>query len=164
MAHEHPAAETPATARHFTADVEVVAIGEGLADASYPLRLFRHDAHCAATVYFLMCRPDLDLDQALPAMIRRYNEANGGRNTDSAGYHHTITMFHLRAIRAFLAALPAGTGLAEACNRLLDTPIGRKDFMLAYYSKERLFSVAARRGWVEPDCAVPDHHPARAGA
>lgn len=164
MAHDHPPAETPAAPRHFASDAEVAAIGEGLADATYPPRLFRHDAHCAATVYFLMCRPELDLDHALPAMIRRYNEAHGGRNTDSEGYHHTITMFHLRAIRAFLAALPAGIGLAEACNRLLATPIGRKDFMLAWYTKERLFSVAARRGWVAPDRAVPGHHAAGAEA
>jgi len=34
---------------------------------------------------------------------------------------------------------------------LMAGPLGRSDWPLAYWSKARLFSVEARRGWVEPD-------------
>ncbi|WP_394993495.1 hypothetical protein [Emticicia sp.] len=39
---------------------------------------------------------NFDYDEALAQMqvgIRTYNEASGGTNTDSSGYHETITVF-----------------------------------------------------------------------
>jgi hypothetical protein len=34
---------------------------------------------------------------------------------------------------------------------LMASPLGRSDWLLAYWTRERLFSVDARRRWVEPD-------------
>jgi hypothetical protein len=36
-------------------------------------------------------------------------------------------------------------------NELLAGEYGRSDWLLSYWSKPLLFSVAARRAWVEPD-------------
>ena len=41
--------------------------------------------------------------QALPGIIRSYNESVGGVNSDSEGYHETITRVFLRGVRLFLA-------------------------------------------------------------
>jgi hypothetical protein len=41
--------------------------------------------------------------------------------------------------------------LAELVNALLQSPIGRRDWPLRFYSSERLFSVEARREFVPPD-------------
>lgn len=87
----------------------------------------------------------------MPGIIQTYNVAVGGVNDDHNGYHETITQAYLAAIRAFVAALPAGTSDGEAAARLLATPMGDKAWPLGFWSRERLFSVAARRGWVEPD-------------
>lgn len=87
------------------------------------------------------------------ALIRAYNEATGVPNTDEGGYHETITQASLRAAAAFLCALPEATPLHAACNALMASPLGRTDWLLSYWSKGLLFSVAARRGWVEPDRA-----------
>jgi hypothetical protein len=89
----------------------------------------------------------------MPGIIRTYNVAVGGVNDDHNGYHETITQAYLSAIRAFVAALPAGISDSEASARLLATPMGDKAWPLTFWSRERLFSVAARRGWVEPDLA-----------
>jgi hypothetical protein len=43
--------------------------------------------------------------------------------------------------------------IADLARRLLATPMGDKAWPLGFWSRERLFSVAARRGWVEPDLA-----------
>jgi hypothetical protein len=56
----------------------------------------------------------------------------------------------LRAARAWLEAR-AHVPLFEALNELLAGEYGRSDWLLAYWSKSLLFSVAARRTWVEPD-------------
>jgi hypothetical protein len=41
--------------------------------------------------------------------------------------------------------------LYEALNGLLAAEYGRSDWLLGYWSKPVLFSVNARRTWVDPD-------------
>ena len=72
-------------------------------------------------------------------------------NSDSEGYHETITQCFIRAVRGFLAGSEAGAALVEKVNALLKAPEGRRDWPLRFYSRERLFSKAARLGWVKPD-------------
>jgi hypothetical protein len=144
----------PAMTTPFTCDAEVIAIGEGVAARTLPKPAWTHAAHFAAAVWLVRRRPDLVPERDMPGLIRAYNTATGVANTDSEGYHETITQASLRATRAFLAALPAGTPLFAACNALLATDLGRPDWLLAYWTRERLFSAEARRGWVEPDVEV----------
>jgi len=75
---------------------------------------------------------------------------HGVANTDRGGYHETITQASLRAARAFASARPAEP-LYVTVNALLDSPLGRPDWLLAHWSKTRLMSVEARRVWLEPD-------------
>ncbi len=84
--------------------------------------------------------------------IRAYNIAVGTANTDSSGYHETLTRLYLNAIAAHLRD-HRGESLPQALALLLNTPLARSDWPLELYSRERLFSVQARREWVEPDRA-----------
>jgi hypothetical protein len=95
-------------------------------------------------------RPDIDAAREMGGLIRAYNEATGTANTDTSGYHETITQASLRAARNFLSRRPA-EALFETCNALMASDLGRSDWLLEYWSRERLFSVEARRVWVEPD-------------
>jgi hypothetical protein len=141
--------------RLFTADAEIEAIGRGLFDLSLPKSDWTHAGHFAAALWVLTARPDLDAPSVMPPTIRAYNEATGVANTDTGGYHETITQASLRAARAF-AAGHTGEPLFMLCNALLASPLGDPDWLLAYWSAANLFSVQARRGWVEPDlCALP---------
>jgi hypothetical protein len=99
-------------------------------------------------------RPDIDLDNALPDIIRSYNESVGGVNDDTQGYHETITRVFLHGVRLFLAEADLGEPLHELVNELLLSPMGRRDWPLRFYSAERLFSVEARRHFVPPDLAA----------
>jgi hypothetical protein len=56
----------------------------------------------------------------------------------------------LRAAEAWLAGR-THAALYEALNELLASRYGRSDWLLAHWSRPVLFSVAARRAWVEPD-------------
>jgi hypothetical protein len=134
----------------FTSDDEVVAIGRGLVDRTLPKSVWTHRAHFAATIWMLARRADLDASQEMPGMIRAYNEATGGHNTDTGGYHETITQASIRAARAFLAERRSDP-LFVTCNALMTSPLGDPAWILEYWSRERLFSVEARRGWVDPD-------------
>ena len=137
----------------FVSDDEIVRIGNGLIGRTLPKAEWTHRAHFAAAIWLLRCRPDIDIAAEMPGMIRAYNEAAGGVNSDTEGYHETITQASIRAARAFLVGRESLT-LAAVCNELMASELGRPGWILDYWSRERLFSVAARRGWVEPDVAV----------
>ena len=137
----------------FASDAEIIEIGEGFLDHSLPAARWTHNAHYAAVVWLIRARPDLNAERDMPDLIRGYNAARGGRNTDTEGYHETITIASLRATRAFLATLPAEVSLCEAVNAIAASPYGRSDWFMAYWSRDALFSVDARRGWVEADLA-----------
>jgi hypothetical protein len=131
-------------------------VGEGMLACTLPRPEWTHEAHLATCAWLILERTDIDPERDLPGLIRRYNESVGGVNSDTEGYHETITQVSIRAVRAALAR-STGLGLAERVNALLLAPEGRRDWPLRFYSRELLFSKAARLGWVEPDLeALPD--------
>jgi hypothetical protein len=99
--------------RLFTSDAEIEHIGEGLVARTLPRVEWTHEAHLAATTYLTTRRPDIDLDKALPGIIRGYNESVGGVNDDTQGYHDTITRVFLSGVRLFLSEADLGDPLHE---------------------------------------------------
>jgi hypothetical protein len=139
--------------RLFTTDAEIEHLGEGLLACTATREEWTHEAHLAATTYLLLRRADIDLDAELPGIIRRFNESVGGVNSDTEGYHETITRCFLHGVRLFLAEPRNGEALHEIVNGLLVSPMGRRDWPLRFFSRERLFSVEARLSHVAPDLA-----------
>jgi hypothetical protein len=139
--------------RLFENDEAVVRVGDGLVACSLPRAEWTHEAHFAATTYLLLRRPEIDLDRELPGIIRRYNESVGAVNSDTAGYHETITRAYLHGVRLFLAEADRAAPIHRIVNDLLRSPMGRRDWPLRFWSRERLFSVEARRAFVAPDLA-----------
>ena len=86
----------------------------------------------------------------MPPLIRAYNEATGGLNDETSGYHETITLASLRAAHAWLIARP-GEPLHVVLRELLATRLGRSDWLFRHWSQPVLLSAAARKTWVEPD-------------
>jgi hypothetical protein len=140
-------------------DADIAALAERLLDRTLPKDQWTHAAHLAATLRLVRTRNE-GLERDLPGIIRAYNVAVGGVNDDHGGYHETITQAYLAAIRAFVADLPEGASDARAAAALLASPLGDKAWPLTHWSRERLFSVEARRGWVEPDLAALPNPPA----
>ena len=130
----------------FTSDENLARIARGIADTTLPRAEWSHAAHFAAALWMLRA----GTIDALPGTIRRYNVACGTANTDTTGYHETITRASIRATHAFLAE-GVDAPLWQTANALMASPLGRSDWLLAYWRRERLFSVEARRTWVEPD-------------
>jgi len=140
--------------RLFASDADVAHIGEGLLARTLPREEWTHEAHLAATTYLLLRHPEINLDEELPGLIRRYNESVGGVNDDTQGYHDTITRVFLHGVRLFLSDVDSTELPHELVNELLLSPMGRRDWPLRFYSREHLLSVAARRAFVQPDVAA----------
>ena len=140
--------------RLFHSDAEIEHIGEGLVARTLPREEWTHEAHLAATTYLLLKRPDIDLDKELPGIIRSYNKSVGGVNSDTEGYHETITRVFLHGVRLFLDEANRREPLHKLVNELLLSPMGRRDWPMRFYSPPHLFSVDARRKFVRPDVAA----------
>src|SRR4051812_14948418 len=130
-------------------DEDINRIGRGVLDRTLPKREWTHAAHFAAA-FWVLTRPGMHAEREMPKLIRAYNETTGTPNTDTGGYHETITLASLRAAQAWLHARPK-SALHDALNSMLSSDYGRSDWLLAHWSPALLFSVEARRSWVDPD-------------
>ena len=138
--------------RLYERDHDIRALGEGLLACTLPREAWTHEAHLGACLWLLSERSDIDVDAEIGTIIRRFNTSVGGVNDDTQGYHDSITRTYVAGVRLFLAGT-SETGLAACVNALLRSDVGRRDWPLRFYSRALLFSVPARRGFVEPDLA-----------
>jgi hypothetical protein len=113
-----------------------------------------HHAHLTAGFWYLTTEPSTALE-IIRRNIRAHNESVGTPNTDTGGYHESITRLFLAGIAAHIAA-HRDAPFEESLRLLLASELGQSGWPLTFYSRERLFSVAARRGWVEPDLQSMD--------
>jgi hypothetical protein len=117
----------------FTSDVEIIAIGHGLVDRTLPKINWTHTAHFATALWLI----ETGAGSTVPAVIRAYNESIGVANSERAADTFRNARKHLPLFRV--------------CNDLLVSYLGRSDWLLIYWSREVLFSIEARKEWVEPD-------------
>lgn len=139
------------TLRLFPDDTTVRNVGEGLLARTLSRPEWTHEAHLASCLWLLRERPDIVPDHELPDIIRSYNTSVGGVNTDTEGYHETITQAYIRLIRHWLADHDHGEPLVDLVNDLLGSPLGNRNVLLHHWSTDQLFSIVARRNWVEPN-------------
>lgn len=123
-------------------------------DRSLPRAEWTHEAHWAAALWLARHRPELTTPDAMRGLITGFNEATGTVNSDSSGYHHTITLASMRAAAHHLHAHPADRPLHDVLASLMASPHGHPDWLLDYWTRDKLFSPETRRDWVAPDVAA----------
>lgn len=146
-------AETGAVGPGLSTDAAIAQLACRMLDRSLPKAEWTHAGHFAAALWLLRHRPERATPAAMRGLISAYNVAVGGENTDTAGYHHTITIASLRAARSWLDRAGAQVPLHAVLGRLLASEQGRSDWLLAHWRRETLFSPPARRDWIDPDIA-----------
>lgn len=140
--------------RLFADDAAIRHIGEGLLACALCREEWTHEAHLAACCWLVVERPDIEPERDLPDRIRRFNLSVGGVNSDSEGYHETITQCFIRAVRLYLARVDGALPLMAKVNGLLCSAEGRRDWPMSFYDPKTLFSREARLAWVEPNLAA----------
>ena len=129
---------------------EVERIARALIDRTLPKAEWTHHAHLRAGVWHVSEHGAAIALELLRTRIALYNESVGTANTDTSGYHETLTRFYVTIIDRFLSSADRSHDLDTLAERLIDTH-GDRRLPLHHYSEQRLFSVVARRSWVEPD-------------
>jgi hypothetical protein len=126
-----------------------------------PKAEWTHEAHLRVGLWHLLRHsPDVALD-LLRERISRYNVACGVANTDSSGYHESITRFYVWLIARFVENADRNRPIDELADELVRDH-GDRELPLRHWSKERLMSAEARRGWMQPDLRPLDGLAARA--
>jgi hypothetical protein len=134
----------------FRTAEEIFSLLRRFDDCTLPRAEWTHAAHLIVALWNLL---EFDWPEATERVrrgIRRYNAAHGVQTTPTGGYHETLTLFWLRAVRAFLEdGRNEGRSLVSLANELVATADSR--LPLRHYTRARLFSPEARASWVEPD-------------
>lgn len=136
--------------RLFDSAEAVERVGQAFLEKTLPKEGWTHEAHLATCLWIVRDRSEINPEGDIPRLISSYNESLGGTNCDTEGYHETITQVYIAAVRDHLDEAP-DEPLIDSVNRLLLSDRGARDWPLRTYSRDRLFSVEARRGFVAPD-------------
>jgi hypothetical protein len=129
---------------------DVTRLIEGFVKCTLPGEEWTHQAHLIVGLWHVSQHDTATATDLLRDRIKRYNIACGKQNTDTSGYHETITCFFVWFIKKYLDSVEAESSLVALVNDFCGR-YGNNNLPLEYYSKERLMSVEARLGWVEPD-------------
>lgn len=123
-------------------------------ECKLPRSEWTHDAHLTVSLWYLFHYSEAAATHCIRTGIQRYNAAHGIETTSTGGYHETMTLFWIQMILQYLAAQGKMRSLAELANNLIER-YGNPNLIFQYYSRDRLFSLEARRNWVEPDLKSP---------
>ncbi|WNJ19360.1 hypothetical protein [Pontibacter sp. G13] len=115
-----------------------------------PKAVWTHEAHLVVAIWHHF---QYEFDEALDEIkdqIKAYNLAVGTPNTDTSGYHETLTTFWMVVTKRFLLTDPDLEWI-EACQQFLGSEFADNRLPETYYTSERLFSVSARKSWRNGD-------------
>lgn len=147
----------------YSSEIELRTLTSRFLNKTLPKSEWTHAAHFGVAVCLLTDR-GIDTNRDMPVFIRAYNEATGVANTSTTGYHETITLASIAAANTHLNAANPDLALNLVLDDLLNGPLGQPSWLMRYWSKELLFSPAARKKWIAPDLApLPFDHPPRTG-
>ncbi len=135
---------------NWTSDAQLDDFVARFHERTLPKSEWTHAAHLSVGAWHVHRYGVEEAVNRLRQAIRALNDSHGTANTDSSGYHETITRAYAHLIAEFLSEQREGT-LAQRVGALLASPLAHKNALLEYYSKERLMSVAARGEWSGPD-------------
>jgi hypothetical protein len=123
----------------------------GFEDGSWPGKEWTHRSHVIMAACYLTAESADNVTPLIRNNIKKYNLSQGGENTDSSGYHESLTIFWIRVIDDFLRHLPASLPRLAQVKAAADEFGDRRKLFEDYWTFDVVKSVEARRAWVEPD-------------
>jgi flavin reductase (DIM6/NTAB) family NADH-FMN oxidoreductase RutF len=116
-----------------------------------PKSRWTHTAHVAIGAYYAVRYPGEAFERIKKGIIR-YNEAVGTENSDTSGYHETLTRLWANVLAKFAAgSADPWKASCEAVARFGED----RDLHHLYYSFDVVRSTIARRTWIPPDLEGP---------
>jgi hypothetical protein len=108
-----------------------------------------HGAHLLTGACYVHAFGEAEAIGRMRVCVRRYNEAVGGKNTETSGYHETITVAWIKLLAGLLRESGSMERAAFAA-RAVERFERQRDIFRRYYDFDLVGSVEARRVWVAP--------------
>ncbi len=131
-------------------DSETDRLARAFLSRTLPRAEWTHEAHLRVGLWHVLRYGSEAALEQLRRGIQEYNLASGVVNTDTGGYHETITRCYVLVISGFLRDRDRGTPIDDLARTCVER-YGARDLLLRHYTRDRLMSTTARREWVEPD-------------
>jgi hypothetical protein len=120
-----------------------------------PRSRWTHGAHLLTGACYLHALGEAAAIDKMRLCVRRYNEAVGGKNTDTSGYHETITIAWIKLLAGLLRKVEP-VERAEFAALAVERFESDRNILSRYYDFDLLASVEARTSWIEPTLASLD--------
>jgi hypothetical protein len=136
-------------------ETEIDAFLTAFEGCTLPKERWTHGAHLMTGACYVHGLGPVGALEKMRMCVRRYNESVGGQNTDTSGYHETITGMWIGLLAGLLRKvepMERATFAALAVERF----VGEREIFKRYYDFDVVKSVAARRSWVPPNLAPLD--------
>jgi hypothetical protein len=133
---------------HFDTEESLDCFLAAFENGTWPSADWKHGHHLVmAACYVFAHGPDAALEQAR-ANIPKYNEAQGGKNTEDSGFHETLTVFWIDRVSE---TIPKCGSRVDAVRHVVDAFAAKRDLWCEYYSFDVVKSREARAWYIPPD-------------
>jgi hypothetical protein len=130
-------------------EAEIESFVRAFENGALPKSEWTHARHLLIALWYITRHGRDEATALIRDGIRRHNQ----RHDNPSGYHETITLAWVEVIDAFLDGRERDAPVSVLAADLLEE-CGDREYLLQFYSRERLFSGEARRGWLAPDLAA----------
>jgi hypothetical protein len=132
-----------------TTEVEIDNFLAAFESGTLPKERWTHAAHLLTGACYVHCLGQALAIDHMRQCVRRYNEAVGGKNTATSGYHETITVFWIKVLDTLLhqvRPIARGEFVALAVERYAS----QRDLFRRFYDFDVVGSIEARAVWMPP--------------
>lgn len=132
----------------YKTESEIEKIVESFKNKTLPQEIWRHAEHLTIAIYYALNNNSAEALEKMRRGILDLNEVHGVITTNERGYHETLTVFWIHTVSDYIKLNPHKS-LLDLTNEIIEK--FDKNYPLNFYTRERLFSVEARYGFVEAD-------------
>jgi hypothetical protein len=129
---------------------EIDAFLAGFEDGSLPKERWTHGAHILGGACYVHRLGEAAALDHMRTCVLRFNEAIGGKNTETSGYHETVTAFWIKLLHAYLMTKQP-MGRAEFAGMAVEHFVSQREIYRRYYDFDIVGSTEARARWVPPN-------------
>ena len=120
-----------------------------------PKEHWTHSAHLFTGACYVHALGEEPAIQHMRVCIKRHNESVGTANTETSGYHETITIAWIKMLKRLLRD-SSPMNRAEFAHLAVERFAGDRGIFGRYYEFDLVKSVEARRRWIPPTLASFD--------
>jgi hypothetical protein len=137
---------------------EIDALLDAFEGCTLPKERWTHGAHLLTGACYVHAMGQAAAIGHMRICVKRYNESVGGKNTETSGYHETITIAWIKLLDGLLREISflRMPERAEFAKLALDRFASDREIFRRYYDFDLVASVEARRDWIPPTLASFD--------